>query len=266
MFSRIALLLITLFWLTMNFLLWRSEFGSRDRAGGMVPVEVVWKKILTAPDNSSLEIIHDGKRAGYCRWAASAGQRKNLEGDNSEKKAGGPGGYRLDFDGNVSVSDASDHVHFDFSLLLAANQAWQESSLRLNSRDGFLSVHSVAADKNIRLQSGSGGERADRVITFAELQNPQALAREFGLPAPLELFGIEGLPGAPGSASLSPGLHWEARTDWIAIGHASVRAYRLQAKLFDRYQVVVMVSTVGEILRVELPGGWTLASEQLTAL
>jgi hypothetical protein len=78
-------------------------------------------------------------------------------------------------------------------------------------------------------------------------------------------MGIQGLPmpDAQKPGGLSLGLVWEARTDWIAIGHASVRAYRLRARLFDRYEVVVTVSPVGEILRVELPGEWTLVNEQL---
>jgi hypothetical protein len=58
-------------------------------------------------------------------------------------------------------------------------------------------------------------------------------------------------------------LQWEARTESVKLGHASVRAYRLHAHLLDRYNIVVFVSRAGEILRVELPEGITLANDQL---
>ncbi len=62
--SRIAFLCVTLFWVAMNLLLWRSEFGSRDALGTPVPVELVWRKVLTAPDHSALQIRRDGTTIG----------------------------------------------------------------------------------------------------------------------------------------------------------------------------------------------------------
>src|SRR5882724_11047885 len=270
MFSRIALLLITLFWLTMNFLLWRSEFGGRDETGSAVPVETIWRKILTAPDNSSLEIIHQGSKLGYCRWAAGLGpdlpSKKTTDGEVLPQGiSAGRSGYRIDFDGNISPKDLRDHIHFNFSLKLATNQVWREFSLRINSREDSLMVVASTAAQKIQFWTGNEDARSARTIAFSDLQNPEALIRKFDLPVSLEFLGLQGLPiseaGKPGSFSL--GAAWVARTDWITIGHASARAYRLQMKLLDRYQVVIMVSTVGEILRVELPGDWTLVNEQL---
>jgi hypothetical protein len=59
------------------------------------------------------------------------------------------------------------------------------------------------------------------------------------------------------------GLHWEARHESIKLGHSSVRVYRLQARLLDRFAIVVFTSTAGEILRVELPDGIVLTNDQL---
>ena len=39
--------------------------------GSSVPVELVWKKILTAPDPSRLEIMHNGQKVGDCQWMAN---------------------------------------------------------------------------------------------------------------------------------------------------------------------------------------------------
>ncbi len=270
MFSRVALLLITLFWLTMNYLLWRSEFGGRDESGSAVPVETIWRKILTAPDNSSLEIIHQGTKLGYCRWAASLGP------DPAPKKIAGGGavvegipevrsGYRIDFDGNVSSTESRDHIHFNFNLKLATNQVWREFSIRVNSREDSLTVRASAAGQKLTFWTRNEDERSAHTISFSELRNPQALIQKFDLPVSLEFLGLQGLPipDAGKSGPFELGTTWVARTDWITIGHASARAYRLQMKLLDRYQVVIMVSAVGEILRVELPDDWTLVNEQL---
>jgi hypothetical protein len=270
MFSRVALILITLFWLTMNFLLWRSEFGGRDETGSAVPVETIWRKILTAPDNSSLEIIHQGSKLGYCRWAAGPGPDPSLKKTTggevlAEGISSGRPGYRIDFDGNVSPKDLREHVHFNFTIKLSTNRVWREFSLRANSREDSFMVMASAATQKIQFWTGNEDAKSARTISFSDLQNPQALIQKLDLPISLEFLGLQGLPisgaGKPGSFSL--GAAWTARTDWITIGHASVRAYRLQLKLLDRYQVVVTVSSVGEILRVELPDGWSLVNEQL---
>ena len=52
MIPRLTFLGLAGFWLAMNFFLWRAEYGSR---GGdtPVPAELVWQKILSAPDASS---------------------------------------------------------------------------------------------------------------------------------------------------------------------------------------------------------------------
>ncbi len=52
MFNRLFFPLIVLFWVVMNVLLWRAEFGGGTEAASAVSTEVVWQKILPAPDCS----------------------------------------------------------------------------------------------------------------------------------------------------------------------------------------------------------------------
>jgi len=54
MTHRLAFAAITLFWLAMNFLLWRSEFAGEGDAARPLPAATVWAKMLTAPDSSNL--------------------------------------------------------------------------------------------------------------------------------------------------------------------------------------------------------------------
>jgi hypothetical protein len=72
--NRLCLLLAAVFWITMNVLLWRSEFRGEDELGSAVPVEIVWHKMLTAPDDSALEISHRGNKVGHCRWRVNVGE------------------------------------------------------------------------------------------------------------------------------------------------------------------------------------------------
>ena len=60
--------------------------------------------------------------------------------------------------------------------------------------------------------------------------------QEFDLPAPVGLLGMLGSvsPQAPAKNPLALGLEWDARNDWVSIGHTMVRDYRLEAALLDQ--------------------------------
>src|SRR6266566_2743498 len=139
MWSRVPLLLAAAFFLIMNALLWRSEFGSRHQSASSVPVEIVWEKMLSAPDNSSLEIRHHGKRIGRGTWAPVVGEplgaAKRLFEDLAPEEGmiAEPSGYTIDFGGNFSI-DESTRLRFGFDLRLTTNHQWQEMSLRLMIR------------------------------------------------------------------------------------------------------------------------------------
>ena len=69
----------------MNYLLWRSQWGAHSRIGNAVPVEVVWDKILTAPDSSSLDIYDHEKKIGVCHWLAGVGDSPGARTENFPK-------------------------------------------------------------------------------------------------------------------------------------------------------------------------------------
>jgi hypothetical protein len=270
MFSRIAFLLITIFWVVMNVLLWRTEFGDRTRFGGAVPVEMVWEKILTAPDNSSLEITHHGEKTGHCGWTPNVGQDLTTGKISTEEVP--PEGlvqvlsnYRIDVEGNLALTDFANRLRFDFSIKLDTNHVWQEFNIRLTMRPSLWEIHSQASEEAIHLKMEDETGKSERAFKFADLQNPEFLAREFDLPLPF--LGAMGLSAGKKSTNpLSLGLVWEAYNDWVTIGHTPVRAYRLKTKILDRFPIVIMVSRVGEILRVELPDDWVLVNDQFMNL
>lgn len=270
MWSRLAFLSIALFWMVMNFLLWRAEYGGHNHLGGAVPVEVVWRKILTAPDHSSLVILHHGRKAGECSWAATIGsgmEGKALGEEAPVEEAGGFAGYRLNLEGQVTAAEPAKRLLFSVNLTLTTNRDWQELNARVNAQRNLVAVHALAAEQTVHLRVEDEGDKFEREIRLADLTNPQALAQALDLPL------LSALPGAEGfssevrrEAALSPGLKWEARIGWITIAGAQVRVYRLWTELFDRREIALVVSPLGELLRVELPDDWVLASDRLGGL
>ncbi len=269
MLKRIILVLVSLFWVTMMFLLWRAEYGSRRFTGSPVPVSLVWERILTAPDPSTLQINYRGTNLGFCRWTAVVGQEVSTalstgDVDGPQGLPDKPASYRLELEGSVNLADFGTRLGYDLNLKLGRDQRWQEFHARLKLRPDVYEIEVLAPQQTLRIQSNAGGRPYDRVFKFSELQNPQKLLREAGgplLPALLSPLGLATSTNA--LARLAPGLRWTAREDWLMAGGTRMRIYLLETRLLDRYPIRVCVSPVGEILRIELPGQVVLQHDTL---
>src|SRR5687767_13357156 len=115
--TRIWLGLVTAFWVVMGIFLWRSEFGSRGRPGSTVPLDMVWQKILTAPDSSHLEIRHHTNRIGYCHWRPEVGQELATgavisEDEPVEGMVHRLAHYTLDLEGNITLPGFPTRLRF----------------------------------------------------------------------------------------------------------------------------------------------------------
>jgi len=269
MLSRASFALITLFWVTMNVLLWRAEYGSSRSAFGALPAELVWRKVLTSPDSSSLNVVHRGRRVGFCRWSTGVGEQWGSVTDRN-LPAGAPKGnrsYRLQLEGSVMFPELTNHVRFEGSLKVGSHHQWEEFDARV--RLGLVAwlIHGAARDQRVRLTTQQGEAHWQRSFTFSELQSPRALLGQLAGPLAGEWLYEAGLsPGSEGLAPLSLEPRWTASEDSLRIGRAQTPVYRLQTQLLDRYQITILVSRVGEILRVELPGELVLVNDQLTLL
>jgi len=269
--KRLYFPLVILFWTTMNVLLWRSEFAARTSPGSPVPVAVVWDRILTAPDDSPLQLYRDGQRLGSCRWAANVGEElatgKASTADTAvEGRVERSSGYTIDFEGNTLLGDSPHRLRFNCHVGFGANHTWSDFNVRLVMRPDAWELRASAKEQTVLLRS-TGASSWERTLTFAELSRPETLLAALGMPLPAGWLGGL-LPTGPAArvAPLALGLIWEARSDWLEVGHARVRVYRLRARLLDKYEAVVIVSRVGEILRVELPDGLLLVNDAIAGL
>ena len=253
MTARLTFALIAAFWVTMNVLLWRTEFGSH---GGdtPVPLALVWRKILTAPDASSLSVFQNGQRTGYCELYTSIGQEMaTLDADKPPPEGlVAHAGYQIHLAGNFAFGDFTNRVKFDGRASFLSTRQWRELNLKITLRTVVMELHSLATNETAHVKISNDGEVLEREVKFSELQNPEALIRTFmgdfagGLLAAMELSAV---PSAAAAAAPT----WTARRTRVRIGTEPVPVYQIETRLLDQ-AIIVDVSTLGEILSVQLPG------------
>jgi hypothetical protein len=261
--SRLFFLGVTVFWLSMNYLLWRSQTGAHGIFASALPAEAVWDKILNAPDDSPLDIYDHGVRTGVGRWAAGMADSPLISSKilADEYQPGSPEqkltGYTLSFEGAFLYNGSND-VRFQIAFALDTNKVWQDFRIRAAMRPRAWEVHAFAKSETITFKVTEGKTVWDKTWTFAELRDPKDLFGELGGAFALVVPGMDqSLPGVAGQ-----GIEWEAHEDHIKLGGISARAYRLDAFILGQ-RVEIFVSRAGEILRVDLPRDISLRNQAL---
>jgi hypothetical protein len=262
MISRGAFLLVAAFWVAMNVLLWRAEYGARN-SGIPVPLDLVCRKILTAPDASSLSVYQDGQKMGFCEFSTSIQQEMaNLDEDNPPPEGlVARTGYQIRLTGNVAFGDFTNRVKLDGRVQFSPRREWRELDLKFSTHYAAVEIHSLATNQTVSVQI-TGDETDFRVFTFADLQNPNMLLRMLGENSDGGFWnGLNPPALPPATTGLALTIPWEARRVRLMVGREAVSAYRLETRVLGQ-PIVIHVSTLGEILRVELPGGITAMLDQ----
>lgn len=251
----------------MNVLLWHVEYSSRG-SGVSVPVGLVWRKILTAPDVSSMNIYQDGERSGFCEFSTSVEMEMAKLDENKLPPEGiaTRAGYSIHLNGNTSLGDFTNRLRFDARLQFSSKRQWRELNLKVSSHFATVEIHSIATNQTVHLKITSDGETVERDLALDDLRNPNTLLRVFAGNFGGGLFGALDLPVLPlESTEAAQNIRWEAHRARLRIAREPVSAYRLETRVFDR-PIVIYVSTLGEILRVELPGGFTATLDEWSKL
>jgi hypothetical protein len=263
--SRIFFVAVSLFFVTMNVFLWRSEYATSALTAS-VPAEVIWEKVMTSPDDSWLEVRHRGVKLGRAHWRSRINEQVSDQKDPftdmaAEGMVRQVTGYSLDFSGTVMLEELT-RLGFDFGLTLDAERKWQHLSAKIIIKPFTVEAFVSATDQEVRIVTSEDESRKELVYPFADLRNPEKLLRDLGgplLPVALGAFG----PLRGDVSKAGEGLAWEARHDRLVVGRTELRVYRLTARLLGRYQAVLLVSPVGEILRVELPDDLVMVNDAL---
>ena len=246
----------------MNLLLWRSEYGERSGVSSAVPPTLVWRKILNAPDDSALNVLYRGQRIGYCHMQTGvSGEFSSLE---EAPRQGVKAVNRVRIDGSFSIPEKRGRFRFEADLSLSEDRKWERFKLRVVRRPVEMEIQSEAATELVRVTVTDNESQFERTFTASEFKNPMSLLE--GLVDPVAGGLMGGIPAemmTTRAAADEPLLVWEAREDTLTIAHQSVRVYRLETRVLERYPVAVFVSRAGEILKVELPGGILLVHDRI---
>lgn len=277
MARRVVFLALAAFWVTMNVLLWRAEFRP-DAEGDLLPPAIVWRRMLTAPDDSGLAINMGQNRIGFVRWIPNAGQEMETGKVGSENEIEGRvtvlTNYTVNCEGNFLMPESNARLRFELNARFDQAQKWRDWDLTITQRPNQWRISADKEKDLLELRVGPGKEPFTQRIKLSDLQNPQKLLNDTGLAAALPMAAglIPGLDPAmlseipTNAAPVSAGIQWTARQDWMKIGNSRIRVYRLEAQLLEDYKAVMLLTRVGEILRIELPGEVVLANESLINL
>ncbi|MBM3875183.1 MAG: hypothetical protein FJ386_00470 [Verrucomicrobia bacterium] len=271
--QRLVLTGVTVFWVTMNVLLWRSEFRAEGEGGSPVPLAMVWQKMLRAPDDSDLEIFHKKKRLGSFRWGANiqeniATGRTATEEPDLEGMVKQLTGYSIDItDGFLDIGRGQRALRFNASTTFTTNHTWRDFSISIMQRPNSLDLRASALSNSLSISVNSGEGSFTRAWNFDQLKDPSPVVGELSggssLPVAMLTSSLLGSLGLQHIRQVGANLPWEARNDWMKIGHSRLRVFRLRARLFDKHQIIVHVSRVGEILKIELPDDVVMVNKRL---
>jgi hypothetical protein len=220
-----------------------------------VPVPLVWKKILTAPDASSLSVYQNGDRMGYCEFSTGVGQQMATFDEDKPPPEGFSTrtGYQIHVAGNVSLGDFTNRLKFDGRVQFNRLREWQELNLKITSRTAVIEIHSLATNQTAHVKcSNEGVPLLERDVAFADLQDPGAIVRALTGNLAGGFWDMFDLPELSPDAAAQK-IEWDARRTRVKIGTEAVPVYQLETSVLGRI-VTVDVSTLGEILRIELPG------------
>lgn len=262
MIPRMLTVVVALFWVIMNLLLWRSEFGRGREGLSQVPLDTVMDRLLSAPDASVLLVRHRGETLGVLRWVPSV-----LEATDARPRGAAAlegmviaVGYSLDLDLNLTGSTPSDRWRVLLHAELDTNRTWKEFSVRLFQRPATWEISAKAGDDRIRLRFEEGRN------SWEQWFSPRDVRQLGPLLGPYAAFVPEIVTS--GLTRMQPdqwrqAVRWEARNDWLQVGRNRMRVFRIRVVAFDRHEMVVDLSRAGEVLQVRLPDQLTLVNEAL---
>jgi hypothetical protein len=254
MAGRISFIAITVFWVVMNVLLWRAEFGrGRETLSDVNPATVI-DRLLNAPDAP----------IGTLDWRPSV-----MEGAAGAEPGSVPegmvdtAGYSLDADLLLTAEQPTDRWRVLSHLELDTNKVWKEWTINVQQRPAMWRIVARQGEDEIVLSYEAGKESWEKRFSLRDLANPRTALGPYALLLPGPLAQNLGQFNAD---SARQSFQWRASNDWLRVGNNRVRVYRLSASLFANYEMVVYLSRAGEVLKVQLPDTFVLVNRQLPAL
>jgi hypothetical protein len=254
------------FWIVMNVLLWRAEFGGGRQTVDDVPLPAVLDRILTAADPSQLRLRHHDEEIGVLRWMPAVVEAAPATNDAApEGMLGKLGGYHVDVDLNLTGEAPDRRWRVLGHVSLSTNQTWQEFHVRLIQRPVAFEIAARAGEDQVTVKFEDGrSTRFEQKFSEKELLQIPALFGAYLHLLPGNLDATRFQAGAATNSGPNAGPAWTARNDTLKIGPHRIRVYRVATRWLQRYEVVAYFSRAGELLRVSLPDHYSLVNDAVT--
>lgn len=265
MAGRVSFILVTAFWVVMNVLLWRAEFGRGRETSSDVNPETVVDRLLNAPDLSSLQVLHHGAVIGTLEWKPSLIEAAPAGGDKTDAPEGmvQTAGYNLDADLMLTGELPADRWRVISHLELDTNRNWVEWVIRVQQRPASWEITARQGQDEVLLRHENGKEQWEKRFSLRDLSNPRAALGPYALILPGPLAQSLNQFNAD---SARQSFQWRARNDWIRVGNSRARVYRLSVSLFANFEVVLYLSRAGEVLKAQFPDTFVLVNRQIPTL
>ena len=243
MFWRVVSLGVFLFWLVMTGLVIRDAYFPAESRFAAVPPEWVLEKFLTAPaiSGGTLHILRSDEKLGHASFTA---RRQESEGQ--------PPSFLVVVNGVVKVPVGPQVLEAGFRLTADLEKAEQWKSLQAR-------IHLPEAETEAKI-NWQGSMKLPEVEVK---KGNQVVMDSAGLAALLPVAG--GLAAMPMPA---PGVRplITAREGTLMLAGRARQSYVVTARAMAGWEANLYFTELGELARVDLPGGWQLIEPMMHAL
>lgn len=266
MLRRLFFVFILLFWMAMNFLLWRQEVVGIQLGGSAIDPEIVLQKILEAPDDSSLEVRHHQERIGFLRWKPTVEEAFDPASNNTQVIApegivNRTLGYYVNIDSRLRIPEWKQQFRLFSRLSLHADRSWRDFNINFGYAASHMAINASEDSPILTVEIDDGENQRNLQIPLRDMTSTLALLS--GMSPGAGSFLADLNQRLPTGDFEKTTFQWEASSGIMDVGHANLRVYRLRTNLPGGLPVKITVSRVGEILLVELPDQIRMINEVL---
>ncbi len=256
MLWRLLSALVVLFWAVMTGLIIRDTYFPDHSRFAEVPVRMVFDLFLSeaAAFNNTLHVYQGQEKLGHTSFAL----RRMDEGLDANAKPI----YALVANGSLNLPGPNGKIDIGYQVngeLLEAEQ-WKSFDVRVNAPNAEMEAEIFwkEGDKLPKIEIKKGGQVImNTAMAQALIDNPGA-AGWITQMLPMKM-DMKSLPQAS-AAKL------QAREGRLELAGKQRRCYIVTATLMQGYEAKLYFSELGELARVELPGGYRLLEPMMHGL
>jgi len=252
MLWRLISALVVLFWTVMTGLIIRDTYFPDHSRFAEVPVRMVFDLFLSeaASFNNTLHLYQGKEKIGHTGFAL----RKLDEGRRAEAKPL----YALVVNGSVTVAGERGKMDVGFRMNgeLIEAEHWQAFDIHITSPDNEMEavIAWKVGDELPAIDVKKGGQ---------VIMNTQ-MAKTL-LESPATSGWLTQMLPASALPQISS-MHLQAREGRLDLAGKQRRSYIVTAKLMQGYEAKLYFTELGELARVELPGGYRLIEPMMHGL